>query len=549
MYICTLQYIFTENNRKTFTYMKVSLKQLKAILNVLHSIIHCDGIGEESKSEKVSEFLSGFKISSDKATELIETAINLDSKTAYAIIEELDENAKQEVSNIVFETIISDGEVSDEEATLMFDIVGGCALPFPNTETWNEFCADDVEGEDDEEETFCNDEDEESFSDEDEDEEYADDEERIEAWLEENNVTDDGFEVDERIENILEHYLEDEIGYTVSNDYGLNIVTIKDLLLYIMDYEEELPYSELLELAETIDEPRMAVYWAHLAVVLYRKALPENEDSYEYSDIMESLSVAYETLGDCFSRISRPGDVLSYPRFSLAAKSYEAAYEADPYKNQTLLIKLGKSHLGLEDYYKAWDIFSKGKYRGWMGQTSFIKRQESQALLMWDTAIEEDFNGWGEYFKGRYLWNKKRYSEAIELWKKGEEKHNAECSGELFNWIVGHPDTPAYMIEEQLEKILKLQGTNKCVSGYKYIYKHLINGNITLEKVNLHFKDSVIEYPLIPAMKFLFKGIKNQCPYCLQELKKEGYNFDARDYENALKGWGYDRLEFSTDVY
>jgi hypothetical protein len=91
--------------------------------------------------------------------------------------------------------------------------------------------------------------------------------------------------------------------------------------------------------------------------------------------------------------------VLSYPRFSLAAKSYEAAYEADPYKNQTLLIKLGKSHLGLEDYYKAWDIFSKGKNRGWMGQTSFIKRQESQALLMWDTAIEEDFNGWGEYFK------------------------------------------------------------------------------------------------------------------------------------------------------
>ena len=264
---------------------------------------------------------------------------------------------------------------------------------------------------------------------------------------------------------------------------------------------------------------------------------------------MESLSVAYETLGDCFSRISRPGDVLSYPRFSLAAKSYEAAYEADPYKNQTLLIKLGKSHLGLEDYYKAWDIFSKGKNRGWMGQTSFIKRQESQALLMWDTAIEEDFNGWGEYFKGRYLWNKKRYSEAIELWKQGEKKHNAECSGELFNWIVGHPDTPAYMIEEQLENILKLQATNKCVSGYKYIYKHLINGNINLEKVNLHFKDSVIEYPLIPAMKFLFKGIKKQCPYCLQELKKEGYEFDSRDYENALKGWGYDRLEFSTDVY
>ncbi len=533
--------------------MKVSLKQLKAILNVLHSIIHCDGIGEEKKSEKVTEFLSGFKISNDKATSIIEAAIEMEEKTAYAIIEELDEDAKQDISNIVFETIISDGEVSDEEATLMFNIVGSCSLPFPNTETWNEFCTDDVEGDDEDDETFCNDEDEETFSDdedeEDDNEEYADDEERIAAWLEENTVTDDGFEVNLCADNVLD-YIDEEIGYNVSNDYGLNIVTIKDLLLYIMDYEEELPYSELLELAETRDEPSMAVYWAHLTVVLYRKALPENEDSYEYSDIMESLSVAYETLGDCFSRISRPGDVLSYPRFNLATKSYKAAYEADIYKNPSLLLKLGKAYFGVEDYSKAWDVFSKAHNRGWMGQTTFVqKRVVSQALVMWDTSIEEDCNGWGEYFKGRYLWSQKKYSEAIELWKQGEKKHNAECSGELFNWIVGHPDTTDSMIEEQLEKILKLQATNKCVSGYKYIYKHLINGNINLEKVNLHFKDSVIEYPLIPAMKFLFKGIKNQCPYCLQELKKEGYNFDARDYENALKGWGYDRLEFSTDVY
>lgn len=72
--------------------------------------------------------------------------------------------------------------------------------------------------------------------------------------------------------------------------------------------------------------------------------------------------------------------------------------------------------------------------------------------------------------------------ERIALWQQGEKKGCSECTGELFNWIVGHPQTPFSRKEEIWNKVLGLHYRDECISGYKYIYKHVDNGNIPIQE-------------------------------------------------------------------
>ncbi len=379
----------------------------------------------------------------------------------------------------------------------------------------------------------------------------ANDEDRIRAWLENNSVKNDGFDINEDSIYVMSD-LDRDLGYI--SGYGDN-ATIKDLLLHIIDNEDEEPYEYLWEISDFYRfwslKPYLAAYWAHMAVVLCKKAMP-SEDEEGYWEMMENLSISYEKLGDAFFSVDYDWVHRTFPKFDLAAKSYEAAEETDLYKSDHNIIQLGKSYLGRErvefgyhNIQKAWDTFREKKYYAWMGQITFIKKQVSQAMLYWDQDIEECRYGWGEYFKGRYLWSQKKYSEAIELWKQGEAKNNAECSGELFNWIVGHPTTSETLKKEQVSKIIKLQWQDKCVSGYKYMYKHIKNGNIKFNKVNIiGYDGDIIEYTLYNAEFYLNKGVKYFCPYCLRELKKLGSSIDDTDYENAMRGWGYDGLDF-----
>ncbi len=178
-----------------------------------------------------------------------------------------------------------------------------------------------------------------------------------------------------------------------------------------------------------------------------------------------------------------------------------------------------------------------------MGQLCFIKRMFSQAVIFWDQAIEEQRDGWGEYFKGRYLWSKQCFSDAISLWRQGEKKRNAACSGELFNWIVGHPKSSGKLIAEEVKKIIELQYENNCLSSYKYMYKYVKNGNIKFNKIDITIDGKVFEYYIENADFYLEMGTWHFCPYCLSEMKRLGYDVDEKCFENAMIGWGYDGLE------
>ncbi len=472
--------------------MKVSIKQLKAIVSLLYIVSKCDGDEAGNKAPKLGEFLLKFKISKDKAMEIVGAALEMKRETVEEIIKELDQDTKQEVSNLIFDTMISDGSFSGEEVLIMHYVINNLNLPRPNSEAWEEWYSskkDEVLSNEDDE--VLSNEDDEMLSDEDENEEgiankekfcyyviypltgdvnfegnskilvdenpanelqteeeiatnilgckkgvlleyknivildaiakemgyddvgtfnvylaktpadwvenkaasillgtkiygpcmirfktkegrYYDmseslasqfhsalqkrldcplkhsvqslfmglsDKEKIEIWLEKNSVEDDGFEIDVSIDDIMEE-VEEENKSNVPIIYkDVKFYTVKDILLYIIDNDDERPYNPLIQLSERCRTYgycslgfKFAAYWAHLAVVLYKKAMP-SEYSEGWYEMMEMLSVSYKELGDCFFSVDCSSNPLrNFPDFNIAAKCYEAANETDPSK-------------------------------------------------------------------------------------------------------------------------------------------------------------------------------------------------------------------------
>ena len=85
--------------------MKVSFKQLTGILKLMASLGNSDELLDE-ESESIILFLRGFNIDDEKKRELLCSAVEMDMEEAADIVTGLDQVAKQEVSNLLFDLIM-----------------------------------------------------------------------------------------------------------------------------------------------------------------------------------------------------------------------------------------------------------------------------------------------------------------------------------------------------------------------------------------------------------------------------------------------------------
>ena len=126
--------------------MKVSFKQLTGILKLMASLGNSDELLDE-ESESIILFLRGFNIDNEKKRELLSSAVEMDMEEAANIVTGLDQAAKQEVSNLLFDLIMVDGVVSDPEAEMFMSLMADCDLPVPNTQVWSDWLASNNESE------------------------------------------------------------------------------------------------------------------------------------------------------------------------------------------------------------------------------------------------------------------------------------------------------------------------------------------------------------------------------------------------------------------
>lgn len=364
------------------------------------------------------------------------------------------------------------------------------------------------------------------------------DDEKIERWLNVNRPEDNGFEFplsnNEVLGelNVLCRWDEDNLPFN----------TIKELILYVIEHDAEQPYDYLVDLSIftriAIGDLKMAAYWAHKAIILGESGL---EGEYFYNFGFTGLLRAYEELGNCYFSVDPYFPENPYfPNFRKAADYYQHAGTG------VSEIMVGRAYLGLGDYAKAEACFSKNDNSdtlAWRGHLYNITHQTAKAEKCWEAAIKGD-SGWGEYFIGRYLWNKEFYDSAIRLWRQGEAKGCAECTGELFNWIFGHPQSRKETKDQYWNKVSQLHDSGKCVSGNKYVYKY---ANDIEPTMYLHGKQCSKEYSIELLMEAaLNRGINKFCPYCLymsRENKWRYENYSEDRFKAILIAWGYNEQE------
>lgn len=136
--------------------MKVTRSGLIAITCILNEIIESDNGTNEEISLAIN-FLKTFRLSDDKLKQIVDEACKMSFEDAAAVVKNMDEASKQELSNIISEIMLADGAVSDEEAVKFMALIADCDVPMPDTKAWVDWCRstdndqiDDLSGEDSE---------------------------------------------------------------------------------------------------------------------------------------------------------------------------------------------------------------------------------------------------------------------------------------------------------------------------------------------------------------------------------------------------------------
>lgn len=379
---------------------------------------------------------------------------------------------------------------------------------------------------------------------------YSDDDEMIAAWLSVDTPQEDGFDLPLTAEELMKD-LDWDIKFDIDNDrFGVcgdfEGETVRDLLLEVIkgDAEDTEKLIELARMYRTMNgwELSKAAYWAHKAAIRTRRLI--DSDSIDYMDGCEILCNALGELGNAyFSYPCYEDDTEYFPNLELASKYYREAADKDIMHEYDFNIMAGRAMSALGFGVSQIELtllekgFDRSKGLAWSGQMWYERGMVKPALEKWNESIKGS-SGWGEYFLGRYYWGRKYYSDAIQLWKEGEKKGCAECSGELFNWIVGHPESTASDRQEQWDKAMSLTRSGRCTSVYKYIYKHITTGNIVLSFPEDPDCDRLgIDRSRLTAANAINNGIKEFCPYCAKIYKEDLSHPNAG---LAMKAWGFD---------
>ena len=112
--------------------MKVSFKQLEAIIKLLFTAAQLGQL-DNRESENLIRFLQEFKLDYDKMKELLCSADQMELEEALSIIHKLDQPTQQEVSNRLFNLIMADGSISEQECHLLTNLILHFELPVPDS--------------------------------------------------------------------------------------------------------------------------------------------------------------------------------------------------------------------------------------------------------------------------------------------------------------------------------------------------------------------------------------------------------------------------------
>ena len=407
---------------------------------------------------------------------------------------------------------------------------------------------DDDDDEDYDEEDNCDDdedydEDDEADSEKDDDEEeYKDDpdfpdEERIIRWLNRNNPMNDGFAIslstDRILESLNQELDESDIDTSYFSFYEyFSGTTVKDLIMDVIK-SDDMAVEMLISLSEyyrtkfSKDLP-IAAYWAHKAVVLTIAGIEKKK--FEYMEGIFLLAFAYGKLGDVYFSYPCYDDGF-FPNVKLAAKYYDESANIYLIEDFEYNIKAGRAYGALKQYDKMEEMFNMGnisKGQAWSGQIYFAAGDINKALKYWDKSIQGD-SGLGEYFLGRYKWGTEYYDLGIRLWRQGEAKGCQECSTELANWVLSHPNSKFSEQQEYMDKLTDAYNSTKCVASNKYIFKFSNSKKLNINLTN--------EQRKILTFNSIYFGINDFCPYCAE---LGAIYFGYKGSERAKKAWGYD---------
>lgn len=132
--------------------MKVTLETLAAIVRLGMELGVADGEMPNSEAFKIFEFLDTFDgMDDDTREQICDYAQEMSVDRCQELLKNLDDEAKQEVSNLLAKVVLADGKLTDEEATSYHTIKLALGLPDPqDDEEDGEDEEDDEEYEDDE---------------------------------------------------------------------------------------------------------------------------------------------------------------------------------------------------------------------------------------------------------------------------------------------------------------------------------------------------------------------------------------------------------------
>lgn len=136
--------------------MKVSYQQLTAIIKIMATVMNADQ-SEDQEVQNIVRFLEEFKLDNDKNTELIQAANQMKLEDALSIMHKLDRPTQQELSNRLFNLILVDGSISDQEGNFFEALVKHFDLPLPDSQEWKELIST-TSGETADEELLSNEE-------------------------------------------------------------------------------------------------------------------------------------------------------------------------------------------------------------------------------------------------------------------------------------------------------------------------------------------------------------------------------------------------------
>lgn len=112
--------------------MKVSFKQLEAIIKLMVTVSGVDHV-DDSEFNNIYRFLKEFKLDDYKIKELLLSSDQMELEEALRIIHQLDQPTQQELSNRLFQLIMADGAISEQERYLLTNLILHFELPVPDS--------------------------------------------------------------------------------------------------------------------------------------------------------------------------------------------------------------------------------------------------------------------------------------------------------------------------------------------------------------------------------------------------------------------------------